>query len=173
MPAAQTTEQPMHDTALDFVRRALERTGPRRRVVEFGGRDVNGSARALFGDAAYVTLDLLAGPGVDLVGDAAEFQPDAPFDTVLCTSVLEHTPRAAEVVASAFRALEPGGALILTTVTDPFPPHSGIDGSMPPPPGEYYRNPTRLELVAWLEPFGELWLEHTHANGDIFALARR
>lgn len=163
----------MHPTALDFVARAIARSGPRRRVVELGARDVNGSVRALFSDAAYTGVDVCSGPGVDVVADAAEYVADGAVDTVVCTSVLEHTPRAREIVANAYRVLEPGGVLILTTVTDPFPPHSAIDGSLTLAPGEYYRNVVREELVGWLAPFAEIWLEHSRLNGDIFAWGRK
>jgi SAM-dependent methyltransferase len=161
----------MHPSVLDFVRRVLARTGPRSSVVDLGGRDVNGSARALFGAARYLAVDQLPGAGVDVIADAATFALARPVDTVVCTSVLEHTPHAAALCASAGRLLAPGGVFIVTTVTDPFPPHSAIDGSLTLAPGEFYRNPTRSELLAWLEPFADVWLEHHHASGDLFACA--
>ena len=41
------------------------------RVVDLGGRNVNGSPRALFGAAThYSVVDVRAGEGVDIVADA-------------------------------------------------------------------------------------------------------
>ena len=40
--------------------------------------------------------------------------PDAAFDTVLCTEVLEHSPEPALLIAEIERVLEPGGKLIAT-----------------------------------------------------------
>ena len=45
-------------------------------VVEFGARDLNGSMRDLFPNAdPYRTLDILPGPGVDIVADAGSWEP--------------------------------------------------------------------------------------------------
>lgn len=40
--------------------------------------------------------------------------PDAAFDAVLCTEVLEHIPDPAETIREIHRVLKPGGRLILT-----------------------------------------------------------
>ncbi len=40
--------------------------------------------------------------------------PDATFDTVLCTEVLEHSPEPAALIAEIGRVLKPGGTLIAT-----------------------------------------------------------
>jgi len=110
---------------------------PRRRIVEFGSLDVNGTVRDLFPEAQYVGVDLLEGPGVDVVADAATFVPDEPPDTVLCLNMLEHASQQAEVLANALRILEPGGWLIFSAAAADWPEH-GADGG-PLREGEFYR----------------------------------
>jgi len=40
--------------------------------------------------------------------------PDATFDTVLCTEVLEHSPQPSALIAEIERVLKPGGTLVAT-----------------------------------------------------------
>jgi SAM-dependent methyltransferase len=66
----------------------------------------------------YVRADIPPGDGLDLTLDADGLlprEPDASYDVVLSTQVLEHVPDAPRYLAEAFRLLRPGGALILTT----------------------------------------------------------
>lgn len=80
------------------------------------------------------TLDIAARPGVgvDIVGDAHHLPqiPDASFDIILCTEVLEHLHTPDKAIAEFLRILRPGGTLLLTTRFI-FPLHDV--------PGDYYR----------------------------------
>ncbi len=52
---------------------------------------------------------------VDVICPANEIPlPDASFDTVLCTQVIEHVADHQGVISEAFRLLKPGGVLILS-----------------------------------------------------------
>jgi SAM-dependent methyltransferase len=52
---------------------------------------------------------------IDYVSDATSIPvPDATFDAVLCTEVLEHVPDPMSVVRELARILKPGGRLILS-----------------------------------------------------------
>lgn len=84
-------------------------------VLEVGSYDVNGSVRPLFAGPSYVGVDMRAGPGVDRVVNANSLPfPDATFDVVISTEMLEHDTRPWRSVAEMARVLRDGGTLILT-----------------------------------------------------------
>jgi ubiquinone/menaquinone biosynthesis C-methylase UbiE len=52
---------------------------------------------------------------IDLISDITEIPvPDASFDDVLCSEVLEHVPEPTHALDEFTRLLKPGGTLILT-----------------------------------------------------------
>jgi len=78
-----------------------------------------------------VGLDIAAGPGVDVVGDAHSLPfADATFEQIFCTEVLEHLHTPERAIAEMSRVLKPGGTLLLTT-RFLFPIHDA--------PHDYYR----------------------------------
>lgn len=101
----------------------------RKRVLEVGSADVNGTPRRVLlplHPAEYIGVDQAPGPGVDMVVDAkaleAVFGPGS-FDLVVCTEVLEHVPDWRAVVTALKRVLRVGGVLLLTTRAPGFPYH--------------------------------------------------
>lgn len=130
----------MHDAAAQYVARQVEVFGPFASVVEVGSRDINGTIRHLFAGVPYVGLDLAAGPGVDWVGDAAEYEPAAPVEAVVCCEVYEHTARWPGLVRRAYEWLQPVGVLIVTCAGPGRRPHSAIDGGWTLHEGEHYLN---------------------------------
>lgn len=164
----------MHPEAYEFVREAVAAL-PRhpRRVCELGSLNVNGSIRGLFPEAAlYVGVDLAAGPGVDVVADAADWSPPdwLRFDCVVSTEALEHTPRAADICANALRLLEPGGVLIVTAAGVGREPHT-CGGAPLGDSGEFYRNVVAADLVTWLSGFAGMTVRRR--GHDIYAVATR
>lgn len=90
-------------------------------------------ALAIRRDAAYVGLDLAAGPGVDVVADLHDLAALAngpPFDAVLICSVLEHVRRPWVAARQLARVVRPGGLLYCQTHQS-FPLHDH--------PGDYFR----------------------------------
>jgi len=161
----------MHLAAFQFVER-MARRRPSGLVLEIGGRDINGSVRPLFDDDPYIAIDLVPGPGVDVVADGTTFEPSIRPACVVCCEVLEHTPEASEIVRHAFHILRPGGVLILTMAGPGRAAHSAVDGG-PLQPGEYYRNIEPNDLGIWLAPFLEAAIMENPAEGDLYAVASK
>ena len=157
----------MHPGARRFVARYAGRYGT---VVELGARNVNGGIADLFQSDWYVGVDIEPGDGVTVVADAATWTPDEPADLVVCCEVLEHTPRAGDIVANAAAMLAPDGRVIVTAATDPRSPHSAADGG-PVRGGEWYRNIDPDELAGWLSAAGlsHVKVEAHHDVGDVYA----
>lgn len=161
----------MHPAAYAFVERTVTQFGPGEFVVEFGARDINGSVRGLFGNARYLTTDIAAGPGVDLVADGATYEPGVAPDRVVCCEVLEHTPAAEAIVTNALRIVRPGGLVILTAAGPGRAPHSAMDGG-PVGADEYYANVDPDVLRAWLRPAAVSYIEQNVEACDVYAWAR-
>lgn len=124
-------------------------------VLDLGGRSVNGSPKGLFPNATkYVVLDILPGPDVDVVANAATWEPDQQYDYVLTMECYEHTAEWPAICRTAYRALKPAGRFIATMAAPGRPPHSGIDGEFRLHPGEHYANVPAFELERVLNETG-------------------
>lgn len=143
----------MHDAAYEWVR--SHAPGSPGMVLEIGGRNINGTIRDLFHTATtYVALDYVDGDGVDVVADAATWEPDRQYDTVVCCEVFEHTPAWRNICRTAYTALAPGGLFIITCAGPGRAQHSAVDGGWRLHPGEHYQNVTPNELREALETTG-------------------
>jgi len=132
-------------------------------VLDLGGRNVNGTTRALFPTATrYLVVDIADHPSVDVVADAGDLDLGQTFDVVVSTELLEHTNRAADIVAAAYRHLDVDGTFV-ATMAGPGRGAHGASGEAAPPPGEWYRNVEPDELVDWLTDAG---FEHWSVNID-------
>jgi SAM-dependent methyltransferase len=169
----------MHPEARDGLARQLAASGLAPdapwRVLDLGGRDINGSIRNLLPAARWTGLDIEPGPGVDLVHDATKPWPDDwdRFDLVVCTEVLEHVKHWPAVLRTAAQALEPGGpeTLFVTCASTGRPTH-GASGDPLPGPGEWYANvPPALLEDRLLDLFDDVTVEYRRLPGDAYARA--
>lgn len=161
----------MHATAYEYVSAAVKVIGVRRRILEIGSRNVNGSVRGLFPKAMeYVGIDLKPGDGVDVVADGGKWRPadGKTFDLVVSTECLEHTPFAEEICHTAFDVLKPGGVFIVTAAGPNRAEHGSDGGSVG---DEFYRNVEPEMLTHWLSPFAFSFVDCT--GQDVRALAVR
>lgn len=146
----------MHRAAHDWVASCITRQF--RSVVEHGGRNINGSVRHLFPGAAYTSVDIEPGDGVDVVADAAEWRPAEPVDCVVCCEVYEHTAAWPELIYAAFDSLTDGGVLICTAAGPNRQEHSAVDGGHLRP-GEWYANIDPGALEAALKAFSSCTID--------------
>lgn len=145
-------------------------------VLDLGGRNVNGSPRQLFPAATvYRCLDIAPGVGVDIVADAGTWEPDQAYDVVLSTETLEHTENWRDIIATAYRALRPGGLFIVTAAGPGRPEHSAIDGQFRLHPGEYYGNvrPDHLDEALRVAGFTGIRVQQAFSPCDVRAIGRR
>lgn len=141
-------------------------------VVEFGSRNVNGSARQMFPAADYFGIDIEAGPGVDLVADAADYDDPESADCVVCMEVLEHTPRWRDICFAAYRTLRPKGRFIVTCAGPGRAPHSAVDGGQVRP-DEHYENvePGHLRIALLNAGFDTVETAYNAEACDTYAVA--
>lgn len=142
----------MHPAAFDWFERHA--TSQKVDVLDIGGRNINGSVRPLYPFGTYTVLDIMAGPGVDIVADASTWTTDARYDVVVCAEVFEHTADWRGIVETAFEVLRPGGRFIASAAGPGRAPHSAVDGAWRLLPGEYYGNVEPGELKDALSAAG-------------------
>lgn len=126
----------MHNSVLQWVREKIAQHDLlTARVLDVGGRDVNGSCRSLFLGGSYLSVDVAPGPGVDLVGRASDLSSllcGQEFDVVVSTEMLEHDPEPWLSMPAMTSLLRPGGMLLITARGNGFPFHGepNQDGSI-------------------------------------------
>lgn len=166
----------MHAAALQYATEMvadLNLNTPSCQVLDLGGRDVNGTTRHLFTEAdQYISVDIVAGRGVDIVADAAEVDFDYEFDVVITTELLEHTPRVAEIIVNAYRLLRDGGVFVATMAGPGRKPHSA-SGRARVPPGEHYENVDPADLAIMLKEAGFQDFVVDQLADDVRCWARR
>lgn len=118
-------------------------------VLEVGSYDVNGSIREIFKNCEYTGLDLMPGPGVDMVVSSGhEYETYKRFETVLSCECFEHNPYYFETFENMVSLACGGGLVIFTCATEGRPEHGTSRTSPDQSPGtvssgwEYYRNLT-------------------------------
>lgn len=117
-------------------------------ILEVGSYNVNGSIRSLFrGVKEYVGVDMMSGPGVDLVCSGHEVDhADGSYDLTLSGECFEHNPYWRETFANMVRMTRPGGLVAFSCATRGRPEHGTQRTVAGHSPGnqsrglDYYRN---------------------------------
>lgn len=168
----------MHQEARCFVLGVSAALGKRKKVVEFGSYNVNGTARDLFEADEWHGIDIKPGPGVDEVADAAHWdcgEDDWGPDTIICMECLEHAPEARQIVLNAYENLGAGGVFVMTCAGVGREPHSAT-GDRPVPAGEYYGNVSAEQMMLWLAEAGFSGFTVAQSDDrctDLYAVARK
>ena len=101
-----------------------------KKVIEVGSYDVNGSLRPVvesWGAAEYVGVDIVPGPGVDVICKAenlVEKFGKQSFDVVISTELLEHVRDWKKVIANIKGICRPNGTILITTRSYGFGYHA-------------------------------------------------
>jgi hypothetical protein len=164
----------MHPQAMAWI--AAHATSEPVSVLDLGGRFINGSPVGLFPNAtAYTVLDILPGDGVDVVADAATWEPDREYDVVVAAELFEHAAAWPAICRTAYRACARSGRLIITTAAPGRPVHSGVDGGPLLHPGEHYANIPAFELERVLVETGfrDITVDAQLAPADTRAVATK
>jgi len=120
-----------HITCIFFAGRQVhprEVTG--RRILEVGSYDVNGSIRRIWETwepAEYIGVDIISGPGVDIVCGAEEIVTkfgENRFDIVVSTEMLEHARNWRAAISNMKRVCNCGGIILITARGFGMPYHS-------------------------------------------------
>lgn len=110
--------------------------------------------------AKYVGIDASQDRSADIVGEAQRLPlASGVVDSILCTEVLEHVRDPDAVVREIFRALKPGGALLLT---------APMSWNLHYEPNDYRRY-TCYGLWQLLQTHG-FGIAKTHRIGGLFSL---
>jgi len=170
-----------HQTQREFCEKVKQRfpdSFKKKRVLDVGSLDINGSNRDLFEDCQYTGIDIAPGKNVDLVVLAHELQaPDGSFDTVISTETFEHDQYYEKSLKNIVRVLRPSGIFVFTCATTGRPEHGtrrNHPGSSPLTVArstwqDYYRNLTVEDICEALNialTFTEY--ELSARNGDMF-----
>jgi hypothetical protein len=138
----------MHPGAFEYVGRFA--TNDAISVIEIGSRDINGTIRSHFPAASWIGLDRIAGPGVDVVGNALDYIPPHLVSHVICCEVFEHFGEWQYLLDVAYRWLIPSGRIIVTCAGIGRSVHSAIDGGDTLHFGEWYQNISERRMTEGL-----------------------
>lgn len=139
-----------HQSQMDFVQRVKWRFPQffvKKKVIEIGSLDINGSVRQFFDDCGYIGVDLGEGKGVDLVAKGEELTfPDNHFDVAISCECLEHNPEWIRTFNNMARMAS--GLVIMTCATTGRPEHGTRRTSPSDAPfcGDYYLNLTEADI---------------------------
>lgn len=125
------------------------------RLIEIGAYAVNGTMRSYFSETAdYVGVDLVDGPGVDLVAFGHEIDhEDASYDVATSGECFEHDPHWRETFHNMVRLTRPGGLVAFTCASHGRPEHGTRRTLVDDSPGtqfeglDYYRNLTEADFA--------------------------
>lgn len=175
-----------HKEQLEFFRQAIGATvapGGNPRILEIGSYDVNGSVRGLFAkSSAYIGVDLVDGPGVDVVVIPGELPRSlGQFDVILCSEVFEHDAEWKLTLQSAANRLAAGGVLITSCAATGRPEHGTPSTDPTQSPGTsgqddwHYANLTRKEVEKQLINVGltTLFVWFNRMSSDLYTISKK
>ncbi len=143
--------QQLHFVSL--VRRYFFHKTPPKSVLEIGAYDLNGSVRACLSAERHLGVDLIPGPGVDLVKSGHDLDfGNEEFDCVISCECFEHNPYWKETFLNMYRMVSTDGVVIITCASRGRLEH-GTERTSDKSPGtqslgwQYYKNLTKKDFL--------------------------
>jgi SAM-dependent methyltransferase len=160
-----------NEACISFAERILKEEDVRgRTVLEVGSLSTTGSVRPSIErlrPRTYVGVDIVPGPGVDEICDAAEIVEKygaESFDIVLATELLEHVRNWRLIIHNIKTVLKPQGIVLITTRSFGFHYH--------PNPEDFWRFETD-DIERIFSDFGIEALEKDPISPGVFLKARK
>lgn len=152
------------------------------KVLEIGSYDVNGSVRMFFPKNNYCGLDIVEGPGVDLIYDGKKLNfAKSSFDLVLSCEVFEHNPYWKVTLQEMYRVTKPSGYIVITAASKGRQEHGTERTSPKSSPGSlankwiYYKNIFKSDILEqtqlWDLEFS--WVKYNPVSNDIYYIAKK
>lgn len=164
----------MHEEVRQFIKSVRARYPKsffRKKVLEVGSLNVNGSVREHFWFCDYLGIDLNKGRGVDMVCPAHLFTAPYKFDVVISTEMLEHDMFWSASLLQMYYNLKRDGLLIITCASDNRPEHGTRRTSPQDSPftNDYYTNISVEAFEHILPPklFTDYFLENRRDKEDL------
>lgn len=160
----------MHKEVGDFiagVRYVYPEYFNKKRILEVGSLDINGTIRGFFPKCEYIGLDVGEGKGVDIVCPIHEYFSPQQFDVIVSTEMLEHDKYWQESLLSMYANLKSQGLFILTCA-GPTRQEHGTSRTTPgdaPFTNDWYRNISILDFTNILPPAGFTTYSISYARG--------
>ena len=84
-------------------------------ILEIGSYDVNGSVRDIFKGSNYLGIDLLNGPGVDLIMNGEDIRKlNKKFDIIISSECFEHAVNWKKIFSAMIECVKDNGYIIMT-----------------------------------------------------------
>lgn len=126
---------------------------PSLKVLEVGSYIVNGTVRPFFYGSQYIGVDLMPGPGVDIVLNGKEINlPDETFDVAISCECFEHNPHWVESFQIMDKKIKKCGILIVSCASRGRLEHGTNRTHPESSPGsqslgwDYYKNLTKKDF---------------------------
>lgn len=151
-----------HPQQLKFVELTSEffnlNNDPTLKVLEIGSYIVNGTVRPYFASSQYIGVDLMPGPGVDIVSNGEDINlPDENFDIAISCECFEHNPHWVKSFQSMYEKIKKGGILIASCASRGRLEHGTKRTSPESSPGtqsiewNYYKNLSKKDFTKHLK----------------------
>lgn len=141
-------------------------------VLDCGSLDINGSTRGYFDNCNYIGIDLLDGPGVDIVTTISEHLVSTKneYDVIISTEALEHDENWEEDVRLMVdHVSRTSGSLIVTTAGPKRAEHMTPRTSEEPYPWllDFYTNHD-LDLFDFAEGYSIKEVKYGRGKLDVY-----